>query len=122
MSQEHLSLQVDPNFKPKVCLLSFVGALDSFGLKLHRNEISSLISDFHGKFLILDFSKLEFINSEGIGLLLEINETLKTRNANLILVGAVKQVLDVLRVVGILETVRHYGELSECLTSIDNAE
>lgn len=99
---------------------SFVGNLDSYGLGEKKAEILDAISKFEKTYLVFNFAELNFLNSESIGFLMQTNEELMAKSKKLILVQAKKNVLDVLEVIGLLETIPYFKNMENFLSSIKN--
>lgn len=102
--------------------VSFWGNLDSFGLSQRRKELLAIVDGLTKKWLVFDFKDLNFLNSESIGFLMQVNENLMQKNKKLVLVNAKNNVLDVLQVIGLLETMPYYKDLEDFLRSINNAD
>ncbi len=115
MLESILNIRINKD-NPKYWIIEFIGNLDSYGLAERRKEILEAVNAFDKQFLIFDFTALEYINSESIGLMLQINETLLGKNQQLVLIRAKKNVIDVLEVIGLLETVSYYKDLDEFLS------
>jgi anti-anti-sigma factor len=102
---------------PDYTVIDFQGNLDSFGLSERRKELVFAVDECEKKYLVFNFSELDYINSESIGMLLQFNEQMMKKNQKLVLVSAKKNVIDVLTVIGLLETVPYYQSLDEFLSS-----
>lgn len=109
------------NDNPKYMIVKFVGNLDSYGLTEKRKDIDQLVTDCNKPFLVFDFSELEYINSESIGLLMRYNEILMAKEQKLVLLQAKQNVIDVLEVIGLLETVPYYASMEDFLKVSENA-
>lgn len=120
MTEQSLNLIVDKDLNKNSWIVNFSGNLDSFSLKEKRKEILDLVESFDRKYLVFDFMKLNFINSESIGLLMQISETLKLKGKDLVVVEAKKNVIDVLNVIGVFEEIRHFKLKSDFLRSLEN--
>jgi anti-anti-sigma factor len=114
MLESILQIRVNKD-NSKYWIVEFIGNLDSYGLAERRKEIMMAVDTFDKQYLVFDFTRLEYINSESIGLMLQINETLLARKQELVLVRAKKNVIDVLEVIGLLETVSYFQDLDEFL-------
>jgi anti-anti-sigma factor len=101
-------------------IVSFWGNMDTFGLSEKRKEIMQMVDDFKKEYLVFNFSELNFLNSESIGFLMQINEKLMSENRKLVIVEAKKNVFDVLEVIGLLETLPYYKKMEDFLRSIQN--
>lgn len=102
-------------------VVGFWGNLDSFALTEKRKEIVDLVDAFDKQYLVFNFSDLNFLNSESIGLLMQLNEKLINKEKKLVIVQAKKNVLDVLEVIGFLEMVPYYKKLEDFLRTLNNA-
>ncbi len=101
--------------------ITFWGNLDSFGLSEKRKDIMAVVNGLKKNYLVFDFSDLNFLNSESIGFLMQINEQLMESNKKLVLVNAKTNVLDVLKVIGLFETMPYYQTLDEFASSLNDA-
>lgn len=95
--------------------VEFYGDLDKAGQNIVQERIDKIVSDFNYPFLIFDFSNLNFINSEGIGLLMTIHSHLVKTNKELVIIGAKSNVKDVLDVIGIFSLLKYYRTLEDFL-------
>jgi len=59
--------------------------------------------DYLGKKVILDFSKTNFIDSSGIGILIQCSEYLKSRSSELIFVNINKSMSSIFRLSGLYQ-------------------
>lgn len=99
-----------PNFR----IISFSGDMDQVGLQGIRDDVEKTEQDIQDdeKFLVFDFEKLNFINSEGIGFLLKIQYRLLKHGKKLVVVAALPNVKDVLDVVGLLKIVDYHDTMA----------
>ncbi len=96
-------------------VITFHGEFDKAGHNEIRTELDDLVKSFTGKSLIFDFSDLKFINSEGIGYLMEIHTYLIKRDMQLAFVGVVAHINDVFETIGISEIIPLFKDLPEFL-------
>jgi len=66
-------------------------------IEMYR-ELKNIINDNNNKSLILDFGKLDFIDSSGLGSLVAINSTLLKQGLTLTLASIPDNLMDLLRV------------------------
>lgn len=102
-------------------VVAFWGNLDSFGLSEKKKEILDLVDQCAKEYLVFNFMDLNFLNSESIGFLMQINEKLMEKGKKLVIVQAKKNVLDVLEVIGLFETMPYYKKLEDFLSTLNNA-
>lgn len=98
-------------------IVKFTGSFDKAGFTEVKSELDKIVEQFSLKFLIFDFAELKFINSEGIGYLIEVHAHLAQRERKLVLVAPNPHVDDVFKAIGIHEIVSVYADLSEFLSS-----
>lgn len=95
------------------CVVNFEGNFDKFGLEKLRENIETIVEKCETKYLVFNFAKLNFINSESIGFLLTIHSRLVKKNKILVLIQAPDNIKDVLNVIGMFKIVPHYASLAE---------
>lgn len=121
MLNSTLELVVDKKSNPNIWKVDFFGNLDSYSLQTKKKEILDYIDLVEPATLLFDFKGLNFINSESIGLVLHISEKLAEKNKKLVLVGAKKNVFQVLDVIGAFELIPHYKSYDDFLRNQGNA-
>ncbi len=110
----HLNIYVE-QVNEKVDLVKFNGEFDKAGHLEIREQLDELVKGFVGRTLVFDFTDLAFINSEGIGYLMEINAYLIENEKRLVFVGLKSNVADVFNAIGMHEIVDIYKNISEVL-------
>lgn len=116
--QKNLDLQIealslDRNYQ----IVKFNGEFDKAGHSEIREKLDTEVKSFEGTSLIFDFTNLKFINSEGIGYLMEIHAHLIKNDKRLIIIGLQHNVKDVFETIGISEIIPLYKNLDEFLSS-----
>lgn len=110
----HLNINLMPSVK-NYQVVSFDGDLDRAGQNAIQEQIDKLVSNFSYTFLVFDFNNLNFINSEGIGLLMTIHAHLVKTKKGLIIIRAKSHVKDVLGAIGIFSLLPYYETLEDFL-------
>ncbi len=112
----NLNIQVQElSADKKYQVVTFNGEFDKAGHTEIRELLDSSVKAFDGKNLVFDFSALKFINSEGIGYIMEIHTHLIQRDRQLVLVGLNDHVKDVFETIGISEIISVYPTLNDFL-------
>lgn len=106
----------DPQWK--YMQIDFFGNLDSYSLKDKKTVLMEMIEKADKEYVVFNFQNLNFINSESISLLLQINEFLLKKQQKLVIMNAKSNVVDVLNVIGIFQTMPYFQNLSEFTKSI----
>lgn len=96
-------------------IISFDGEFDKAGHSEIAAELDKAVKDFQGTNLIFDFTRLKFINSEGIGYLMEIHTHLIKLDKKLVIVGLNSHVRDVFKTIGINEIIPVYETADDFL-------
>jgi anti-anti-sigma factor len=90
------------------------GQLDTAALEQKKIVFDDLLVKYpQNLLLLLDFEKLEYINSRGIGFLAECNEKLLQGNGKIVIAKPTPNVLDILKVVGMENFIRIFESLED---------
>lgn len=98
-------------------LVKFSGAFDKEGYNRINGVFDEILNrfsqldNFTAKFLVFDFTDLEYINSQGIGTLMEIHNKLSSLGKSLVVIGLKQNVQDVFQAIGMNELVPVYTDL-----------
>jgi len=96
-------------------IINFNGEFDKAGQTEIKDDLEKIVESFAGKSLVFNFENLKFINSEGIGYLMEIHTHLVQRGRKLVIVGVSARIADVFQAIGIHEIVPVYPSLDDFL-------
>lgn len=99
-------------------IVQFHGEFDKAGFSEIKSKIDSLVKDFNAKALVFDFTDLKFINSEGIGYLMEVHTHLVQRDHQFAIIGLNEHVKDIFDAVGITVIVSTYKVLDDFLNEM----
>jgi anti-anti-sigma factor len=111
-----LIITVSPlNKEKRFQIVDFNGDFDKAGFTDIREQLNGAVKSFVGSKLVFDFTKLKFINSEGIGYLMEVHAHLVKDSKQLIIVGANSHVKDVFGTIGLSEIITLYPSLDAFL-------
>ncbi len=99
-------------------VLEFKGDFDKAGLEEFRSKIDLLVQNLKQQYLVFDFSGLNYINSESIGYLMSLNLALNNAGKKLIFVGVQPNVKDVLNMIGVMQVVNGYANLSDFILAL----
>ncbi len=106
---------VDP--KTNYQLVEFHGDFDKAGYRDVKSQLDASVKSCKVKNLVFDFSDLKFINSEGIGYLMEVHAHLSKNDSRLVIVGINDHVKDVFEAIGIQEIVTIHKTLDDFLSA-----
>lgn len=99
-------------------VVGFSGEFDKAGFSEIKDKITDFVKAFTSKCLIFDFSQLKYINSEGIGYLMEVHTHLIQRDSKLVVVGLNANVRDIFNAIGIAVIIPIFDSLSDYLKSV----
>jgi anti-anti-sigma factor len=112
-NQSNLLIKVTEQKQDNAVVVMFNGDLDKLGLDSVRDELDALVEKMTQKYLVYDFTSLNFINSESIGYLSTTYYRVSTNDKILVIVGASDHVLDVLNVIGITNLLKIYQKYEQ---------
>ncbi|MCX6734952.1 MAG: STAS domain-containing protein [Candidatus Peregrinibacteria bacterium] len=98
-------------------VVDFDGEFDKAGFAEIKDELTNFVKAFELKSLIFDFGKLKYINSEGIGFLMEVHTHLIQRDRKLVVVSLNANVKDIFTAIGIADIVPVFDSLNDYLNS-----
>lgn len=99
----------------KYQVIVFTGEFDKAGQSEIKDDLDTLVKGFEGVSLVFDFDNLRFINSEGIGYLMEIHTHLMKKDKRLVLVGPHDHIKDVFETIGINEIIPIFEDVDSFL-------
>jgi len=95
-------------------VLHFEGELDSSNVDAEAEAINDLVADLaDGTYMILDFEKLDYLNSKSIGYLTYWHVKLQHKHAEVVVAAPRDNIQDILNVVGITQIVKMFPTLDE---------
>ncbi|PIQ77069.1 hypothetical protein COV82_06410 [Candidatus Peregrinibacteria bacterium CG11_big_fil_rev_8_21_14_0_20_46_8] len=94
------------------------GNLDAHTLPIATRKMDEHLPKTKLPFLIFDFSDCPFINSNGIGFLMEIHMKLTKRKQQLIVAGVQANVKDILELVGMPKIVPVFDTIAQAIDHI----
>lgn len=97
-------------------VVNLTGDFDKAGYNDVKADLNKMVKTFEGKTLVFDFGGVQFINSEGIGYLLEVNNFLAKKDKKFVIIGVSKYVDDIFQTIGIHDIVKIHDKLSDVTT------
>lgn len=96
-------------------VVEFDGELDKSTLSEAETQLIKLVDSLKRKYLIMDFRRLKYINSEGIGLLMSLHTKLIKNNKRIFMCGANQNVLSVLDLVGLSKLIPSFAHVADVI-------
>lgn len=106
---------LDFQMKDDVLIVNIIGDLDHHQATQAREEIDKTIEVFKSRHLILDFSKVEFMDSSGIGVVMGRYNKVKEKNGEILITNCSKYIKLILEMAGIFTIIRYCNNLDEAL-------
>jgi len=98
--------------------IKLIGEIDRETILEFRENLDEFLKTFQGEILIFDIKQLEFINSEGIGYLSDIQHKFIEENKNVYIAGASERVMDIFYLVGLNQIIKCFPSKEECLAEL----
>lgn len=114
---KNLNLIIEPQGGNNYQVVKFNGEFDKAGQTEVKEMLDDVVKNFTGSSLVFDFAALKFINSEGIGYLMEIHTHLINNDKKLVIVSLNAHVKDVFQAIGIGEIIPVFDDMDEFLAS-----
>jgi anti-anti-sigma factor len=94
-----MGLEIEMQEIDKRIVLRLDGRIDAITSPVLEKKMASLIEDGH-KDLILDFSKVDYLSSAGMRLLLSVTKKLKAMKGRLVIFSVQEDVLEIIKMAG----------------------
>lgn len=104
---------IEPQLDKQYQTITFAGEFDKAGYNEISARLNEFVKAFGLKILIFDFGNLKFINSEGIGYLIELNTYLIKHDKQLVIVAPNAHVKDVFLTIGLRDIIPIKDSLRE---------
>lgn len=102
-----------PNQEKKYQKINIKGEIDRDTIDVFRNKMEEYMKNFIQNYLLLNMENLEFINSEGIGYLSDIQNRLSTKDKSVAILSASDRIMDIFQLVGLDQIISCYSTFEE---------
>jgi len=107
-------MQIDQSINGNVAVLKLTGDLDSFSSNYLKEQFGKIFSG--NKFeIVVDLTNVEFVDSAGLGQLVNALKLCIHHHGNLVLVGANSSINDLLRITKLDTVFRVYEKVEEAV-------
>lgn len=114
MSPANIEISLDePNNDKSYQKITLKGEIDRDTIDEFRDKMEEKIKEFSENTLLLNMENLEFINSEGIGYLSDIQNRLSTKDKNVAIIKASDRIMDIFQLVGLNQIIPCYSSMDE---------
>ncbi|MBQ9961590.1 MAG: anti-sigma F factor antagonist [Firmicutes bacterium] len=103
-------------------IVEFFGELDHHAAEKTRVKIDTAMDNYMTKNLVMDFSKVSFMDSSGIGMVLGRYRKMGENSCNMAIVGCSKTIRNILNMAGVFSIIDYYGTREEAIEGFDRKE
>ena len=113
-----LQISVSDVANKAIKVIALIGEMDELTLEPMKQQISSISDNPNVKILLFDLSKLEFINSKGIGYFVSVHTHISKFQKFLVMAAANEAVMDVISLVGLTSIIKYFDTVEEALEKL----
>lgn len=110
------------NTYKKIMIVELFGELDHHEAAKTRLEIDSAMDNYTARDLVLDFSKVTFMDSSGIGVILGRYRRLSSRGDTLVISSCSKQIRNILNLAGVFSIITYADSKEEAIEYLEKKE
>ena len=111
-------MQIKFSNKGTTVVVGFVGELDHHAAEYVRQKVDNEIIKSTTKNIIFDFSKLSFMDSSGIGVIMGRYKSIQKLNGKTAIVSANAQIRRILKMSGILRIISEFDSIEAAIAAI----
>lgn len=116
-----IALQIKFSNKGTALVISIIGELDHHAAEYVRNKIDGELIKSTTKNIIFDFSRLSFMDSSGIGVIMGRYKIIRQLNGKAAIVKANAQIRRILEMSGILKIMSLYESVDDAFKTLQQA-
>jgi anti-sigma B factor antagonist len=110
-----MDLDVETSLRGKTTILTLRGEIDVYTAPRLRQAIVDAV-DGGARELVVDMEKVDFLDSTGLGVMVEGLKRIKGRNGNLSVVTTQDKILKIFDITGLNKAFAMYGSVDEAVT------
>lgn len=95
-------------------ILRLDGRIDAASAPILERKLNSLVEEDH-LYLLLDFSRVDYLSSAGMRVLLSVSKKLQVKKGNLVLFSIGEEVFEVIKMAGFDKILRIFSNEKEAL-------
>ena len=105
-----------------ILIAELFGELDHHGAERVRERIDKAMDSHRSQKLILDFTKVTFMDSSGIGMILGRYRRMGQRDGNMAICSCSKQIRNILNMAGVFSIIDYYDTKDEATGRLNGKE
>lgn len=103
-------------------IAELIGEVDHNEASKMRERIDKALDNYKAKYLVLDFSKVTFMDSSGIGMILGRYRKMGEQAGNMAIAGCSKTIRNILNMAGIFSILDYFDSKVEAVANFDRKE
>lgn len=120
--KEEFSVEIIFDVIGNTLIVEFFGELDHHAAEKTRKKIDIAMENYMTKNLVMDFTKVSFMDSSGIGMVLGRYRKMDERNSNMAITGCSKTIRNILNMAGVFSIIDYYGTKEEAVEEFNRKE
>ena len=113
-----INLRIKFANKGTTLIVSILGELDHHSAEYARQKIDNEIMKSTTKNIVFDFSKLSFMDSSGIGVIMGRYKNVRELNGKTAIVNSDSRIKRIVEMAGILKIMPMYGSINEAIQNM----
>ena len=109
---------LEPIHIQNVLVIELFGEIDPTTIPKFKEKLDGLLEKFNHNILIFDLNDLRYINSEGIGLTMDLIKKARDQKRQTILAGLEGEVKEVIELIGLGQIAKTYQHLGKALEDL----
>ena len=98
-------------------LVRFIGDLDATNVEAVLEKIFALLCDGYVN-IVADFSKLRYVNSTGLGILLHFSKSAQEKGGSFKIANVNENVYEIIEIIGAMSLLEIYDDLGEAIGAL----
>ena len=103
-------------------IVELLGELDHHGAESAKEKIDRALDSYKTRYLIFDFTKVTFMDSSGIGMILGRYRKLGEEDGRVAITGCSQHIRSILNMAGVFSVIDYYGTREEAVGIFDGKE
>jgi anti-anti-sigma factor len=103
--------------KPDAKIVRFIGDLDATNVETIIEKTFNLFNEGYVN-IVADFSKLRYVNSTGLGILLHFSKSAKEKGGSFKIASVNENVYEIIEIIGATTLLEIYDELEEAIEAL----
>ena len=108
--------------KGKILIAEFLGEVDHHGAAKARVDIDETMAGYGSRDIIFDFSKVTFMDSSGIGIILGRYRKLSASGGRVAITGCSAAIRNILNMAGVFSIIDYMDSLDEAIEYLNRKE